>query len=366
MKILLAAQSFNRGGRTKRVSDLAEGLVERGHQVSLMSFTDVPDWTKNKFPILKSTKVISRSGPFWQTRNAIKHLLQENDIQLIHAHCEASFVHCGMARLGTPIPIVGTYHRSNLDYFKPNLKLKLIAKLLSHCVAISNDRLQLMHKNLGIPSDKITLIHGGIKLNGKPHCLTRSEARKSLNLNEEDNILVSMGHLGKIKGHDYSIRALSLLIEKYPNTHLYIGGDGPQRDIERLTQLIESLGMQSYVTLLGEVKSPLDWIAASNAFLQPSIEEGFGLVFVEAGACRVPTVATKVGGIKDIIISGETGLLVPPADEQAIAEALSNLLSDKNIAEQMGANAYRRITEHFTIDQMVEKYCTIFNRLITS
>ncbi len=364
MNILIVAQAFNRGGRTKRIYDLVQGLLSKGHKVHILTFAEAPDWTKVKFPLLKDMMVINRSNGLLNTRKAIQQILDQKNIDLIHAHCEASFFHCGIARIGTGIPLVGTYHRSNLHYFRPSLKLQLIAKLLSHCVAISMDRKKLMEVNLHINNKKISLIHGGVEMEVLAKQSNQQEARDKLGLDQSAPILVSMGHLGEIKGHDYTIQAVSQLVADHPNLHLYIGGDGVDQDKLRLDNLIESLRLQNHVTLLGEVKKPFDWMAAATAFVQPSIEEGFGLVFVEAGACKTPTIATQVGGIKDIIVQEETGILVPPENVKALTNALQRVVTDKELATNMGNQAYSRIAKHFTINQMVEKYDRVFNQLV--
>lgn len=364
MNILIVAQSFDRGGRTKRIHDLAQGLLAKGHRIHLLSFADVSQWAAGKFPLLENTLVVDRAMGLMKTRAAIKEILKNKKIDLIHAHCEASFFHCGIARIGTQIPIVGTYHRSNLNYYQPSLKLRFIARLLSHCVAISKDRKQLMEASLRIKGKNLTLIHGGVEKEVLVASFTQQEAREKLGLDLTAPILVSIGHLGVIKGHDYTIQALARLVDSHPNLHLYIGGDGSPADKKRLTELTHSLNVQNNVTLLGEVKNPFDWMTAATAFVQPSIEEGFGLVFVEAGACKTPTVATNVGGIKDIIVDEETGLLVPPSDTDALTSALQRVISDRELATQMGCQAFHRVSKHFTIDQMVDKYDRVFNQLV--
>ena len=121
--------------------------------------------------------------------------------------------------------------------------------------------------------------------------------------------------------------------------------------------------MNNY-TFLGQINNVPQWLEACDIFVQPSIEEAFGLVFAEAGAKGKPVIATKVGGIKEIIIDGETGYLVPPASPERLAQALKTLLESPDERKYLGENAYKRISTQFSIDNMVNKYLSIFSNVV--
>ena len=192
----------------------------------------------------------------------------------------------------------------------------------------------------------------------------KAAAKINIGFNPDQRLLLSLGHLGPIKGHDYTLAALTAVVSKFPDVHLYIGGDGQPEDYERLRTLIQKHGLKDHVTLLGEVTNAFELFAACDVFVQPSLEEAFGLVFIEAGAHGKPTVATEVGGIPDIIINNETGILVPPGDSTTLAMAINKMLENPEWTAQLGKNARERIVAHFSLNKMVDKYVGVYEAMV--
>ncbi|MBL4575460.1 MAG: glycosyltransferase family 4 protein [Opitutaceae bacterium] len=183
--------------------------------------------------------------------------------------------------------------------------------------------------------------------------------RKKLGL-PDFRIILSIGHLGPIKGHDDSIAALSLVKQYFPGAKLYIAGDGTKEDIERLHGKIEKLKLQDSVILLGQITNALEWMQACDIFLQPSLEEAFGLVFLEAGLCRKPSVATKVGGIPEIIVDGEDGYLVEPHEPEKLAERIISIFSSDDKLREMGDSAFHRVEQNFLLSDQIDKLESYF------
>lgn len=365
MHILLTAQSFDKGGRTRRICDLAKVLEQRGHTVSLCVFEAPLDWIKTQFPRLYDVHFLdgTNSGKLsmiWQFRVLIAKLSPD----VIHAHCEKSFLFGGIAGRLCRIPVLGTYHRSNLEFYQPSCKYRFYASLMSRCVAISSQRVALMRDRLGISPDKITLIHGGVDLSAVDYDKEKSAAKINIGFSLDQRMLLSLGHLGAIKGHDYTLAALEIVVKRFPDVHLYIGGDGQPEDRERLRTLIQKYGLKDCVTLLGEVANAFELFTACDVFVQPSLEEAFGLVFIEAGAHGKATVATSVGGIPDIVIDNETGILVPPGDSSALALAIIKLLEKPEWTAQLGRNARERIVANFSLEKMVDKYIDVYEGML--
>lgn len=364
--VLIAVQSLEKGGRTRRIADEARGLQALGYTVYVVVFSQPPQHVcQNYLQDLSVTVLLKSPGTDFTMCFKLIRFIKQNSVNLVHAHCEQSYLYGGLAALWRRIPAVGTYHRSRLAYFQPDLKLRFFAGLLTHKVAISRQRQRLMEEGLRIPAQSITLIHGGVDLS--QFTSVSDEQRQSLRRElgiTAPYVIVSLGHLGEIKGHDDSLLALSQLPEHLADFHLYIAGDGSEQEYQRLRDRIADCGLTGRVSLLGQVDQAPRWLEACDLFLQPSREEGFGLVFVEAGACARPVVATNVGGIPDIVVPEETGLLVPPGQPRLLAEALARLMSDPDFARSLGEQGRKRIEQHFTIQQMVTKYQQLFDALI--
>jgi glycosyltransferase involved in cell wall biosynthesis len=364
--ILELVQSMEKGGRTKRIADTAIGLAKLGWDVKVLSMAPVPRWVEDRYHAQLKCLVLSKPSKL-DLRYVFRlaALVKQSGITLIHAHCETSYLYGGLVGRLLGIPVVGTYHRSQLKFFEPSFKLRLFARLLTQAVAISNDRRELMIRGLKMSAEKITLIHGGANL--VDFKILSDEAISELRCQlavEDRRVLLSVGHLGPIKGHDVTLQALAPLVKQVPEVLLIIAGDGAPEDYQRLQALIESLQLTQYVRLLGQVHNVTEWLNVCELFVQPSIEEGFGLVFVEAGACKKAVVATAVGGIKDIVVNQETGLLVPPSDVDGLYQALYRLLTETALAKQYAEAASARVFEHFDLRHMITKYDELFSRLL--
>jgi glycosyltransferase involved in cell wall biosynthesis len=293
-------------------------------------------------------------------------LLKQKKIEIVHTHCEASALYAGIACKLKNIPILGTYHRSELAYYQPTLKNKLYARLLDHCIAISHERKVRMVEQLGIVNKKITIIHGGIELADAPIIKSKEALKQQLGIC--GTILFSAGHLGPIKGHDDSIMALLELKNNAPeqakDTQLYIAGDGSKQDYTRLNTLIKKHTLESQVTLLGHTTNTISWMQACDIFLLPPLEEGFGLVFIEAGLCSKPTISTNVGGIPDIIINNKTGYLVEANAPQQIAQKLATLIGNPEKSKRLGDNAHKRTLKHFLMSEQTKKLEQVYRDLM--
>lgn len=362
LRILEVVQSLEKGGRTKRFSDTISGLRKHKQYVAPLCLSQPESWVE-----IPALEIIERKSiSAFQLIKKIRALIKKHNIQVIHAHCELSQLYAGIAGFTCGIPTIGTFHRSDLSKYQPSKVNTLLKILLSHYIAVSYDRLSLLTKNLSLPAKKCHVVHGGSIIENLPTTASVREARNILQLPETQTVLLSIGHLGEIKGHQDTIIALSSLITHDQNIHLYIAGDGSEHEKNTLLALVEQLRLHNHITFLGQINNASQWLEACDIFVQPSIEEAFGLVFAEAGAKGKPAVATNVGGIKEIILHEETGYLVPPANPEKLAEAMKELIASPDLRKLLGENAYKRISTQFSIDNMVNKYLEIFNTVIAS
>jgi len=360
LRILEIVQSLEKGGRTKRFTDTVMGLRAHNQNITPLCLSQPEPWVNIPQLVLIERKNLSAL----QLILKIRKLIKQHNIQVIHAHCELSQLYAGIAGFTCGVPAIGTFHRSDLSKYQPSKVNTLLKFLLSHYIAVSHDRLSLLTKNLALPEKKCHVVHGGAIIEDAPTEASITEARNSLHIPDTQTVLLSIGHLGEIKGHQDTITALASVINEQQNIHLYIAGDGSETEKNTLLTLVEKLQLQNHITFLGQINNTPQWLEACDIFIQPSIEEAFGLVFAEAGAKAKPAIATKVGGIKEIIIDGETGYLVPPASPEKLAQALKELLESTDKRKLLGNNAYQRIATQFSIDNMVNKYLTIIKQII--
>jgi len=175
-------------------------------------------------------------------------------------------------------------------------------------------------------------------------------------------VIGTAGRLVPIKGIVYLIRALASLKRDIPDLRLEIAGSGPERTtIETEVRLH---GLTDCVTFLDWQVELAPVFARWDVFVLPSLEEGFGIAALEAMAAGLPVVATAVGGIPELVEDGRTGWLVPPADPDALADRLRDLLLDPERRRAMGAAGRARARESFSVERMAAAISEIYDRLL--
>ncbi len=347
---------MEKGGRTKRVAEELMSLDGKGHQVSLITFSSPPQWVSKRYPKSDRWNVMEKKRRKFDYILFLRLLRFTYKFKpdIILSHCEASALYMGLVGKVLGVPSVGTIHRSKLHFYRSGWKRSMYYRFLDSYIAVSKERKSRMHKQLGLPEDKIEVIYWGIDPAAVPEIEEKERVKSRLGLGDRP-VILSLGHLGTIKGHDDSIRALALVRARIPEVKLYIGGDGDSTEYERLHSLIEELQLQDSAILLGQVSNAMEWMMACDIFLQPSIEEAFGLVFIEAGLCKKPCIATRVGGIPEIILEGKSGFLVKPHDVEAIAARILELLESEDKLARMGNFAYQNILENFLLSRQADK-----------
>ena len=155
---------------------------------------------------------------------------------------------------------------------------------------------------------------------------------------------------------------MSRLVVDYPDICCLIIGEG--RKAKRLRRMIESFGLENNVRMLGYRHDAVHLLKAVDVAVLPSLREGLGIVLIEAGFLGKPTVASNIPGINDVVISGETGVLVPPANAEALATGIRTLLDDPLLARDLGIRARRRMQGTFTLETMAAEAEMLYRRVI--
>ena len=208
----------------------------------------------------------------------------------------------------------------------------------------------------GVTPERITVAHNGVDPTRFAPRVTR---RLREQLGAEGPIVLSVARLVSRKGIDTVLRALPQVLASVPSVIYAVVGGGP--DQARLQALCARLGLTNSVRFLPSVGNDLpDYYNGCDLFVLPTREEpgdieGFGLVFLEAGACEKPVIGARAGGVVDAISDGVTGLLVPPDDPSRLAEAMLELLSNRARAEAMGHAARERVLREGTWDHTAAK-----------
>lgn len=217
-----------------------------------------------------------------------------------------------------------------------------------------------------VPSSKIAVARYAYDFNSLQPVLSGPERlalRRQL-AGKDATILVTVARLYVSKGHRYLFEAMPAILSAHPSCRLLLLGNGPMR--EELTELARYHGIERAVSFLGWRGDAARIIEAADLVVHPSLHEAFCNVIIEAMALERPLVATNVAGAPEQVQNGASGILVPPRDSAALAEAVVSLLDDPARARAMGKEARRKVNEEFSFATMVALYESIYDELLSS
>lgn len=212
----------------------------------------------------------------------------------------------------------------------------------------------------GVEAARIVVVPSGVEADAFAVATgARVSARQRYGLPDDACVLVVVGALEARKGHAVLLEALATL--RAARIRVLCAGEGSQRDA--LIAHSASLGLGDVVRWLGHVEDVAALLAAADVAVMPSHHEGLGVAALEAMAAGLPVIASAVGGLPDAVVDGETGILVPPGDPQALAAAIARVCGDSDLAPRLGAAGARRVREHFTMAGMAAQTLDVYRRL---
>lgn len=302
------------------------------------------------------------SGPKYDPRSIFKiaDFFSRRDIALVHTNGYKADIICGLAAKLRGIPSVKTEHGmlepapSLAKQIKLNANINLARalspRLFRAIVFVSED----LSKRVGPSWKRKYVIHNGI--GNLPE-----NGNVPGELSAADFNLGIVGRLSKIKGHVYLFQAIEKLREAYA-IRLNVFGSGPLETA--LKGYCEQRGLTERVRFLGFRRDIYDCMAALKIFIMPSLNEGTPYALLEAMYLGLPIVASKVGGLKEILSDNNDALLVPPSDSDALARAILHIYENPEEGARLGANARRKVMQKYRIEHMAGKYLEVFREVL--
>lgn len=237
---------------------------------------------------------------------------------------------------------------------------RLADTLLADAVIAVSQAVARVLQVQGTPAGKIRVIHNGIALPGPSW--SEGVVRPADGApGSPGPVITTAGRLSPEKGQSFFIEMAALLRECYPEARFQVVGDGPLRN--ELAVQIDRLRLREVVALTGFRADVDELLRESHVFVLPSLAEGLGLVLLEAMAAGLPVVATKVGGIPEVVVDGVTGRLVPPGDAAALAAAVREVLDNPDLARRWGEAGRRRVEQSFTAAEMGRQTLDLYRGL---
>ncbi|ADL08269.1 glycosyltransferase family 4 protein [Thermosediminibacter oceani] len=352
---LLELVRDSEGGMKRHVEQLLWGLDKAKFDIFLALSDDNPDtWNLEKLNVkVHSIKLGDRRSPIAVARSLfdIVRLLKKEGIEIIHAHGLAAAIIGTTAALaaGTPF-IVTTVH----NFPKENFINRAAGHLLRRnhkIITVSHRMAREISRMWAIPTEKIEVIYNGID----PHLIAKYTGSNG-ECRQKPVAILNISRLIPDKGVDVFLKACAILVERLSNDGIevvfYIAGNGP---LEReLKNLVSNLRLEGRVNFLGFCRDIYRIMQNSDMLVLSSRSEGLSLSLLEAMAMGKPVIATDVGGNPEIIRHGVTGMLVPPDNPRALAEAMEYVIKNPGDAEKMARTACRTVMERYTHEHMIE------------
>jgi len=298
-------------------------------------------------------------------------IIREEGIHLVHSMgARADFyarIAAGLA--GAPV-VVSTIAMFVEGYDVPPFKralyraaIRLSERLCDGFIAVSEAVRRVLVEEHRIPEERVvTIYNSGVELDiFRPDGQDGLERRRELGLDPEAPLVGTIGRLVYQKAHDVLLQAASLVVQAVPEAQFLIVGEGPLRSaLERMVKELE-LARCRFAGFREDIPNLLRLM---DVFVLPSILEGFPQVLLEALAAARPVVATRIDGVTEVVQHGTTGLLVPPQDPIALADAIILLLKDQGLARRLGEAGRKLVEERFAVSRMIEKVDRFYMTLL--
>jgi glycosyltransferase involved in cell wall biosynthesis len=383
-RILRVIARLNMGGPALHVAYLTKGLESRGYDTTLVAGRlargeDTMSFVADELgvEVVGLGELHREVSPFYDPV-AITRLVREIRRvrpHILHTHTakagavgRAAALLAGDAR---PPVVVHTFHGHVLrGYFDP-VRTQLfreteraLARHTTRLIAVGPQvRDDLVE--LGVaPAQQFSVIRLGIDLESRvPTQDRRAEFRELFGIPEERFVVGWIGRMTAIKRVPDILSSFKLLLDRGVDATLCLVGDGPDREPAELQA--KELGIARHVISLGYQRDVSPYYALFDAFVLPSANEGTPVVAIEALAARRPVVATRVGGVPDVVTEGEDGFLVDVGDVDAIADALERLARDPELRRSFGEQGHERVVPRYRVERLVDDIDELYRELLT-
>ena len=355
MNILQILPELNVGGVETGVLDLSGSIVKMGHRAVVVSNGGELVSELKKAGVKHYDLAVHEKNPVAILRN-IKELIdiiKKENIDIVHARSRAPAWSAFFAARSTNTPFITTCH----GYYSPHLFSNVMGwgKLV---IVPSNIIGRHQMRDFGVPFSRIRHIPRSVNI-------SRFKFKPLQNKSKVEFIVGIIGRITPLKGHAYFFKSMAKVMRKMPNVSIWVIGDaarGKERYKDEIDVLVKRLGLSSSVEFLGRQRDIPHILNQLDLLVVPTVgEEAFGRVIIEAQAAGVPVVASRVGGIVDIIDDGVNGVLVPARDVGAMSEAVVKILHDTTLAKKIVNAGRKSVMEKFTLDKMVSATLSVYN-----
>jgi glycosyltransferase involved in cell wall biosynthesis len=362
LRVAHLIESSGPGGAERIVADLAASFQAADTENVVFLPRDGEDWLRRQLDgsgvAIDYFRIDRPVCP--SAARALTKALRAHRIDVAHSHEFSMAVYGGWAAWRAGIPHIITMHggRYYATHLRRRLALRAAIALSSSTVAVSGPLAEALSDDLRIRRSRILMIPNGVRHVESEQVTLRDE----LGLASDDRLVVSVGNLYPVKGHQYLVEALAILATRHPRLHVAIAGRGGLEDALRSNA--RAAGVSDRLHLLGLRSDIPAVLASADIFALPSLSEGLPLALIEAMFAACPIVATNVGEVGVVLEGGQVGVLVEPGNASPLAAALDALLADPVHAKALGQRAARHAQNQYSLARMVGRYATLYEQAL--
>lgn len=358
MRIAQILPELNVGGVETGTVDLVKALKRRGDEPYVISNGGalVEELVKAGIPHLQLP--VHRKSPIsLRLVHVIAEFLEREQIDIIHARSRVPAWLAYLAVRRTSCDFVTTCHGYYSKHF-----LSRVMGWGKRVIAISHSIGRRMIDDFGVPPERITLIHRGVDLVRYPYLPSKYDRPKTGLFK-----IINVGRITPIKGHQEFLRAVHLLSKRLQNIEVSIVGAAEEHKtsyFRDLKLMVERLGLGNQVRFLGTRRDIPELLQSHDLLvLSTKIPEAFGRVLIEAGAVGTAVLASRIGGILDVIDENENGLLFSPENYEEMAIKMETLLMDRALSKRLSTHLRTKVEHEFSLDQMVQKTSQVYQEV---
>jgi glycosyltransferase involved in cell wall biosynthesis len=369
--VLQVITRLNIGGASPMVTALCTGLAARGHECRLVVGTLqpgegslVPEALAQGIEVTEIPSLRRNPSPLddLATMRSLRRLFRSWKPDIVMTHMSKAGALGRVVGRATRVPVVHTYHGKGFDVFAGAKKAaalaleRVLARLGAGSIVVSDiQRDEFVRLKIDRP-DRLRTIRYGLRLEpffAAP--VLRNELRNELGVLDTQAVVGVVGRIVAIKGQDVFIRAVARLKDSAPGLCAVLIGDGDAR--AEYQRLAKTLGVSDTVKFLGWRRDIPAVLAGMDVLALPTVMdfEGVPVAVIEAMAVGLPVVASDVGGVRDAVVHGETGWIVPPRDAAALAHTLATVLANMEQARKVGAAARSRAASLFGLNRFIDE-----------
>jgi len=366
LRLLYVVHTLNPGGTEQLVVKMALHFAAQ-YEVFVLCLDEPGLWAEQlRSQGIPVTCLWRQPGFDLSVAIRIAAFCRRQRIDVIHAHQFTPWHYSVLAKFFYPFPkvILEEHGRHYPEVTNPKRALfnRFVGQPLTRIfVAVSQDIRERMQVYEGVSKERIRVIYNGSEPVGQIADAERSELRQSLGISSDDFVIGTVGRFDPIKNLPLLLRSFKDIHQQKNRVKALLVGDGPEMD--RVRRLIAELNLDASVILTGYRRDAARLTAVMDLFVLASFSEGTSMALLEAMAAGIPAVVTAVGGNPEIVVAGQTGWVVPSADQPAMVHALHAAIDDAASLQSHGVAARSRFASEFSLERMFNDYQNLYQEM---